>query len=269
METSTSHQMKVGIFMAAALAITLLSIFFLGGDNFFKKYVRLHAYFDQVQGLAPGSMVTLSGIRIGNVEEIKFRPNENKLDVVMEVDATFLSRITEDSIVEVKTQGALGDKYIYIVSGDPTKGAAHEGTVLSVAPSTDLMSVLGSRGGEAQKIFDIITELHTTVKAINQGGRVERIMSDLSETTASLKVTAVESKQLIKELRGENPAKIQQAVTRLNSILGKIDNGEGSLGAFINDPSLHAQLKAMLGGSDRKAVIKSLIRTSIDKTPQK
>lgn len=268
MESTSGHQLKVGVFLAAALAITLISIFLIGGDSVFRSKAILHAHFKEVQGLAPGSTVTLSGIRIGNVKDIIFLPNENKLDVIMDVDASFLNRITEDSQVEVKTMGALGDKYVYIVAGDSTKPAVKEGAVLNVAPSTDLMSVLGTRGGETEKIFDIISEMHAMVKSINQNGRVNQIMSDLSETTASLKVTASESKQLMKELRGENPAKIEQAVTRLNSILGKIDKGEGSLGALINDPSLHASLKNMLGGSDRKTVIKSLIRTSIEKSPE-
>ena len=124
MESTTSHQLKVGIFLAGALIITLVSIFFLGGDSFFKEKAVLHAHFDQVQGLAPGSTVTLSGIPIGNVDEIKFLPNENKLDVVMEIDAEFLPRITGDSVVEIKTQGALGDKYIYIISGDNVQSSS-------------------------------------------------------------------------------------------------------------------------------------------------
>lgn len=265
METTLKNQLKVGMFLAAALAITLVSIFLLGGDSVFKKFIRIHSHFDQVQGLGPGSMVTLSGIRIGNVKAINFIPNENKLDVVMEIDEIFAERISEDSIVEVKTQGALGDKYVYIIPGSPTGNKVKEGSVLPVAASSDIMSVLGSRGSEAEKIFDIISELHKTAKAINQDGRVERIMMDLSSATASLKITADEARQLMGELRGENPASVAKAVTKLNSILEKVDKGQGSLGALINDPSLHSQLKSMLGGSDRKSVIKSLIRTTIDK----
>jgi phospholipid/cholesterol/gamma-HCH transport system substrate-binding protein len=47
--------------------------------------------------------------------------------------------------------------------------------------------------------------------------------------------------------------------------MGKLDRGEGTLGALINDPSVHNQLKAMLGGSPRKNHVKSLLRTSIEK----
>jgi phospholipid/cholesterol/gamma-HCH transport system substrate-binding protein len=48
----------------------------------------------------------------------------------------------------------------------------------------------------------------------------------------------------------------------------KIDSGQGTIGALINDPSLHDSLKAMVGGPDRKKNMKSLIRSTIDKNKQ-
>ena len=59
--------------------------------------------------------------------------------------------------------------------------------------------------------------------------------------------------------------KLEKSVEKLDSVLTKIDKGQGTLGALINDPSLHQQLKALIGGSARKDHVKSLLRTSIEK----
>jgi phospholipid/cholesterol/gamma-HCH transport system substrate-binding protein len=52
------------------------------------------------------------------------------------------------------------------------------------------------------------------------------------------------------------------AGARLNSILAKIDTGEGTLGLLLNDPTLYEDLKRLLGGAQRSAVVRTLIRMS-------
>lgn len=55
-----------------------------------------------------------------------------------------------------------------------------------------------------------------------------------------------------------------EAGSRLNSILAKIDRGEGTMGLLLNDPTLYEDLKRLLGGAERSAVVRTLIRMSTD-----
>ena len=57
---------------------------------------------------------------------------------------------------------------------------------------------------------------------------------------------------------------VLEAGARLNSILSKIDDGEGSLGMLLNDPTLYEDLKVLVGGAQRSAVVRSLIRFAVD-----
>jgi phospholipid/cholesterol/gamma-HCH transport system substrate-binding protein len=50
-----------------------------------------------------------------------------------------------------------------------------------------------------------------------------------------------------------------EAGGRLNSILAKIDAGEGTLGLLLNDPTLYEELKILVGGANRSTVVRSLI----------
>jgi phospholipid/cholesterol/gamma-HCH transport system substrate-binding protein len=50
-----------------------------------------------------------------------------------------------------------------------------------------------------------------------------------------------------------------EAGARLNSILGKIDRGEGTLGLLLNDPTLYEELKLLVGGAGRSTVVRTLI----------
>ncbi|WP_413582666.1 MlaD family protein [Bdellovibrio sp. HCB288] len=267
MESSNSTQVKVGIFIAIGVVIILGSIFFIGGEkSIFKSYVNIHAHFDQVQGLAEGSVVSLSGVTIGNVQKINFLSEKNTLDVVMRVDKTYTSRIREGSQVEIRTQGALGDKFVFIIPGDPRNPEIQDGAILEIAKPTDLIGVISERGGEAGKLFDVINEMYKITKAMNDENRLGKIMANFESTSANLSRVSGEASGLMKKLNdGHSGEKLTNTINKLDAIVSKVDRGEGTLGALINDPSIHNQLKALLGGTQRKNNVKSLLRTSIEK----
>ncbi len=52
---------------------------------------------------------------------------------------------------------------------------------------------------------------------------------------------------------------LRDATVRLNSILAKVDRGEGTIGLMLNDPTLYEELKMLVGGAGRSAVVRALI----------
>ena len=57
---------------------------------------------------------------------------------------------------------------------------------------------------------------------------------------------------------------IMAAGARLNSILAKVDQGEGTVGLLVNDPSLYEDLQSLLGGAQRSLLIRSMVRMAVD-----
>jgi phospholipid/cholesterol/gamma-HCH transport system substrate-binding protein len=51
---------------------------------------------------------------------------------------------------------------------------------------------------------------------------------------------------------------------RARSILEKVDEGEGTIGLLLNDPTLYDDLKSLVGGAQRSLMVRSLIRLSSD-----
>ncbi len=267
MENSKNKTFRVGIFLAIGVFVIMLSIVLLGGDKaFFRTNVLMYATLDQVQGLDRGSTVSLSGIVIGNVKQIKFSSEKKNLVVEMKIQEDFLPMLTQGSRADVRTQGALGDKYIYITPGEITAPPLKAGDTIETSKSADFMGIISEKGGEAVKIFDIINEVYKLTKIINADGRSERLITNFVEASQNMKSISEDAKKLMSEMRGQNSGKLKESLEHLNSVLTKIDRGDGSLGALINDPTLHERLKAMLGADTHKQSIQSLIRTSIQKS---
>jgi phospholipid/cholesterol/gamma-HCH transport system substrate-binding protein len=93
-------------------------------------------------------------------------------------------------------------------------------------------------------------------------------LSALDTSSAQLNLTLKEGQKLLTDARGgdsDSKSKLADSVTKLDRILTKIDKGEGTLGALINDPALHDQLKSLLGANRRSQSMKNLMRLSIEK----
>ena len=54
------------------------------------------------------------------------------------------------------------------------------------------------------------------------------------------------------------------AGAKLNDILGKMNDGEGTLGLLLNDPSLYEDIKQLVGGAQRSTLVRTMVRMSSD-----
>jgi phospholipid/cholesterol/gamma-HCH transport system substrate-binding protein len=76
-----------------------------------KHGFHLTAEFDNIGDLKVGSPVTIAGVKIGEVDTIRFDPKTFKAVVRLRVDLQY-NQIPDDSFASIQTQGLLGGKYI-------------------------------------------------------------------------------------------------------------------------------------------------------------
>jgi len=81
-----------------------------------KAGYHVSAEFDNIGDLKVGSPVTMAGVRVGEVEAIRFDPKTYKAVVSMRIEPQF-NQIPEDSFASIQTQGLLGGKYVGISPG--------------------------------------------------------------------------------------------------------------------------------------------------------
>lgn len=264
-----NHQFKIGIFVVFGLILILGSIFFLGADkSIFSSYAKIHTQFQNVQGLYNGSVVTLSGVNIGNIEKISFIPEVNKLNVQMKIETKFLYRVTEGTRAEINTQGALGDKFINLIPGDAMGPAHKDGDRIEALEGGGILDVLANRGKDTTKVFDIIDDVHKMTNSLKTENKLAQIVENLRSTSANLNEASAEMKKFTNTvIDDDSQRKFKASILHLESVLGKLDRGDGTLGALINDPALHERLKSLLGADQRKNHVKSLLRSSIEQAP--
>jgi phospholipid/cholesterol/gamma-HCH transport system substrate-binding protein len=249
MSEQTSY-LKTGISVSFGVALLLASILFFGGDRtFFTSYNTYKIKFDSTQGLNIGSVVSLSGMEVGNITKINFN-SENSLIVDIKIDKKYGDVVTTMTRASIRTQGALGDKYIYLEPG------AKGGTVLQptgeilVDHKPDLIDMISGKGDEFSSFQEILAELSVLLKNLNANNNSAQLMKN----------AVLSSEAMSKLLADPN---IKTSFAHLKNILKKIDNGQGTMGQLVNDPSLHEHLVRLLGESPRNSYLKPLLREAI------
>ncbi len=111
--------------------------------------------------------------------------------------------------------------------------------------------------------------LHSLIYDSYEGSGVESIENSLATLEDILNEIAKGDGTLHRLIYGDGEdsdvlSEALVAIHQLNTILGKVDAGNGTLGLLVNDPGLYHDLQELVGGAQRSLVVRSLIRLSTD-----
>lgn len=264
MRSHIETEIKVGIFVSIGLALTLFAILMLGGtQKLFTRHNQFTVHFSRVDGLIVGSKVILNGVPVGAVDAIEFDRQNKSVRVLFSVSKEESEWIRKDSAVEIATQGVLGDKYISIDAGSQDEPILPPNSDLPYKPSADISQFLSQSDHLMASLNGIATGMHRIVNNFDADNRSNVFFKGLTATALNLSKT---SEKLNREL---DQIQIKNAISNLNQILTKMNNGTGTLGALINDPGLYDDVKALFGGANRNRIIRNLVRQTVKDSKSK
>jgi phospholipid/cholesterol/gamma-HCH transport system substrate-binding protein len=289
MTSQKSVDVKVGIFVLICLVIAAgLIIRFgkygrLGADAY-----TITAVFNNVGGIVRDSSVLYAGIPVGRVREIHLDTTK-ELKVFLTLAIREGVKIRADSRFVIAQSGLLGDRFIDIVPGSPDAPSLEPGAVVTGESTADvnealrsavqLLSQFGQTLDRADKAVKRVTETvlsqetldHAQSALVNLDAaatnaavftlRLQQIADEnreaislslqkFSSAAENLQASAEEIRQMLAESRQP----IQNAALRLDEILTKIEQGQGTVGKLVVDPSLHDELLQLIEGWRRHGI---------------
>jgi len=114
----TSVEVWVGVFVAAGIAALAVLAFRVGNltSADVGNAYQIKARFENVGSLKVKSPVTVAGVRIGRVAEIRFDPDSYQALVTMNIDGRY-SKLPIDTSASILTSGLLGEQYVGLEPG--------------------------------------------------------------------------------------------------------------------------------------------------------
>lgn len=271
-----SKELRVGLMAIVAIALLIFGYNFLKGKNLLEDSRTFYAVYDQVEGLSPSSAVTISGLQIGSVTNIKIR-NDAKLVVTMNIKNDF--PFSKTSIAEIYGGDLIGGKSIAIVPDFKNKKQAISGDTLQGEIEAGLLELVNDQLAPLQtKVESVVSSVDTLVRSVNYvmdtGTResIKKSINDFNKTVMHLNSTAenvdfvlsenLEDIQTTIHNASETSKKLKQfsdtlskvelnkmvndidkTLVSIQNITQKIDQGDGSLGKLINDDKLYVNLE--------------------------
>jgi phospholipid/cholesterol/gamma-HCH transport system substrate-binding protein len=209
-----------------------------------------------VRGLVEGSMVSLGGLKVGYVTEMKFmrQADTTGVDITMSVLTEYAYAITPSSIAQIKTIGLLGDKYIDITIGRDNEQPLAEGSLLPLLESFDLEAAGPQLNRSLKDFAELLGNAKEITATISKGeGSVGKMIAepDLADgmdrflTSLNAVLTAVREERgtLGKLVYDDSLSRSLEAVSvNLRAVTDRLNSGKGTMGKLIMEESLYSSL---------------------------
>lgn len=264
--------------MIGGILLFILGFSYLKSTPLFDNSKVFYAVYQNVGGLQTGTAVTINGFNVGKVNDIQFKDRTGSLVVTFSVDNNFT--FSKNSAAELYDTGIIGGKGIQIKVALDDAAIAKSGDTLVSSTRLGLTELVQQRLNPLQlkvegaisnadsllvnfnEVLDDQTkkDLRETVSGLNalvksfQGSAAalnELLVTNKEELNNSLKnintITTNFSKlsdSISNAGLAQTMKSLQSTVSNLDLLLGKIENGEGTMGKLMKNEELYNNLSS-------------------------
>ncbi|WP_343665333.1 MlaD family protein [Chryseobacterium mucoviscidosis] len=262
-----SKELKAGVIALLAIVGFVVLFQFMKGRSLFTTDNIFYAQYDNVEGLAQSSPVSINGLKVGQVDKIiPHTSKDGKIDFLVKITVDNNFEFSKNSTLEIFEPSLMGGKEMRInlmyggptaKDGDTLRGAFKLGTLGSlssqVGPVKDQLQVV------LHRVDSLMTNANQLVDAQNRQ-EIKLLLANLNRTVAALQTTAGSVNSLV----GHNDPKLQKVLddASLTMQSGKVTLDKyGNLAESIDTKKLNAtianldatvgQLNNVVSGIDR------------------
>jgi len=262
-----SKELKAGVIALLAIVGFVVLFQFMKGRSLFTTDNIFYAQYDNVEGLAQSSPVSINGLKVGQVDKIiPHTSKDGKIDFLVKITVDNNFEFSKNSTLEIFEPSLMGGKEMRInlmyggptaKDGDTLRGAFKLGTLGSlssqVGPVKDQLQVV------LHRVDSLMTNANQLVDAQNRQ-EIKLLLANLNKTVAALQTTAGSVNSLV----GHNDPKLQKVLddASLTMQSGKVTLDKyGNLAESIDTKKLNAtianldatvgQLNNVVSGIDR------------------
>jgi phospholipid/cholesterol/gamma-HCH transport system substrate-binding protein len=236
-------ELRLGLLIVVAMALFLWASI-QGGSSLFKKEYVLHSRFSNVQGVVAGAPIWFQGVEVGTVKSLDFVPmgDTSGVAVTFKVDQKVFPLIRRDSRVRIQALNVFGEKFIEVTPGTRMAARVSNGDTLLSQRPFDIAEIMERGNRIVDQLSTTMTDLQFVMAKVRRGeGSLGRLAND-DELYVSLNRTVRSAETLTAHLdrsQVEMRSNLVSLTSTLDSLLKRVDRGEGTLGRMAKDPALY------------------------------
>jgi len=266
----------VGLVMAVAIIVAIVGSLWLARGGLSKGYA-LYAKFPWSSGLKQGQPVLLAGVNVGYVDGVELRQDGTVL-TTFRVGKEY--KVPQGTVATVVANGIFGDMAIALTPKGPNPRSIPPNDTVPVGPSGPGIAELTSKADSiATSVNQITTALQKELIASGGVADLRKTITGMNQLVAQFSVIAAEQNRqlsstfasLRRATSGVDSAKVDSTVknvrtatanlatlsddlkrtsSKLDSIVAKVDNGNGTVAKALNDPGAYNDIRSLIAHMD-------------------
>ncbi|MDY3351582.1 MlaD family protein [Riemerella anatipestifer] len=214
-----SKELKAGFIAILAIVGFVLLYQFMKGRNVFSTDDVYYVKYDNVQGLSASNAVSINGLKVGQVKEIKpVKAADGHIYFVVKITVDNKFDFSKKSTVEIFEPGLMSGKEVRVNLVYDGEQAKNGDTLMGVLQQ----SVFNSLSSEVKPVKDqlshVLTNLDSTLASTNkimdeQNRReIKQLLQSLNRTVESFRQTSLQTNQML----SSTDPKIQKMLDNAN-----------------------------------------------------
>lgn len=193
-----------GLFVLfAILGVFMTAVSVAVKQGWFETKVYYSTSFKGADGIHPGTLVQMAGLRAGAVEDVELQA-DNTIKVNFYVLSKFQPRIRQDSAAQLIRPFIIGDRVLDVAVGSESSPALAPHQHVASVESIDIMTLLSGKslGTHLEKLSYTLENLAQMMAALTNKDRTEslvRIFDRLDPLLANIEVMASEMTKLSRQ----------------------------------------------------------------------
>ena len=262
-------EVKIGIYAVVILLCAWAGIRFLSGVDVFGRTRTYTANYTSVIGLQDAAQVVINGVKVGQVTGVEINKEKGGVDVTLSVSSDF--EIPSDSKAVMFSAGLMGGKSIEIKMGEANE-YLENGDAIETGVTLDMFDTLANELGDVkERVTTLLDNLNQTISGVDSLiddnsksltktiASLNAVMADLKKSNiignidgfcATLNENGAKLDSIITDINSvthalneqQSGAKLAQAIDQVNTLLEKVNSGNGSIGNLVSDEKLYKEL---------------------------
>lgn len=235
----------VGIFTIIALISLCFLIFFVSDVYLFKKGYEIIARFDYVSILDKGAPVRMSGVRVGEVKQVKMFYKEKTRQPVVDVTLYVNNEtiIRQNTKVTIQGTTPLSEPHIEIISEGLRDGVPLEpGATIQGVDPIPMDKLVRTANDIAERVREIVSRVGEFTEDEELANAFKQILLNTDTLTKSLNDILSGEKQNIQDAI----ANFEKSTANLENVLEHIREGKGTAGKIFVSEELYDEILAFV-----------------------
>lgn len=278
MDKIFTKEVRIALMAIAGIIVLFVGVNFLKGIIVFSNDNSYKVIMDDICGLSESSPIYADGYKVGVVRDIQYDYDGSQNGIIISIDVDKNMRIPKGSTAEVSSD-LMGNVQMNLLLANNPRERYEPGDMIKGSKALGALDKVSELLPYVENIVPKLDSIMTSINILLRDPAIAAILHNAEATTANLEKSTQQLNQLLGKMDQKVPgildkadrtlantetltgnlaqvdvqatmASINETLNNCKELTNKLNSTEGTIGKFLNDPSVYNNLNATMRDAD-------------------